>query len=111
MNRGKKKERQEQEREYGKLTSFKLLRCYEGRDVVFFSAEINGVTIYNMRVITNRNGEDFIAFPSVKGKNGSYFNEAYFAFSPEDTAKVIKAIEEALDAQDGDQDPDALPFS
>lgn len=111
MKRSKKEEPQAAPREYGKLTSFKLLRCYEGRDVVFFSAEINGVTIYNMRVITNKRGEDFIAFPSVKGKNGSYFNEAYFPFSPEDTEKVIKAIEEALDAEDGDQDPDALPFS
>ena len=94
MNRGKKKE--EQKREYGKMESFELLRCYEGRDTVFFSGVINGVTIYNMRVVTNKNGEDFIAFPSTKGKNGNYFNEAYFPFSPEDTEYIIKVLEEEL---------------
>ena len=96
MNRGKKQEAQAQQREYGKLDSFEILRAYEGRDVVFFSAVINGVTIYNMRVCTTRQGDDFIAFPSTKGKNGQYYNEAYFPFSPEDTERVIDAVAEIL---------------
>ena len=94
MNRGKKQEAPA--REFGKLESFEILRAYEGRDVVFFSAVINGVTIYNMRVCTTRQGDDFIAFPSSKGKNGQYYNEAYFAFSPEDTERVIDAVAEIL---------------
>lgn len=97
MNRGKKATKESAPaREYGTLTSFKVLRAYEGRDVVFFSAEINDVTIYNMRVCTARSGDDFIAFPSSKGKNGQYYNEAYFPFSPEDTEKVINAVAEVL---------------
>ena len=94
--RGKKQEQKAPERQYGKLESFEVLRAYEGRDVVFFSGVINGVTVYNMRICTNKDGEDFIAFPSSKGKNGQYYNEAYFAFSPEDTEHVIEVVEEVL---------------
>lgn len=96
MNRGKKQEEAKQERQYGKLESFEILRVFEGRDVVFFSARLNGVDVYNMRVCTSKSGDDFIAFPSVKGKNGQYFNEAYFPFSPEDQEKVIDAVAEKL---------------
>ena len=97
MQRTKKQQpAQEVKREYGKLESFDVLRAYEGRDVVFFTGVINGVTVYNMRVCTTKDGEDFIGFPSVKGKDGRYFNEAYFSFSPEDTALVIEAVEAKL---------------
>ena len=97
MNRGKKQEEKKAPaREYGKLESFEVLRAYEGRDVVFFSAKISGVDIYSMRICTNRNGDDFIAFPSSKGKNGQYYNECYFPFSPEDTEAVIDAVAETL---------------
>ena len=98
MNRGKKQETKKapEKREYDVLTTFEVIRAYEGRDVVFFSARVNGVSIYNMRICTNRNGEDFIAFPSSKGKNGQYYNECYFAFSPEDTELVIDAVAETL---------------
>ena len=85
------------EREYGTMTSFECLRAYEGRDVVFFTGKINGVTIYNMRICTSKDGEDFIGFPSSKGKDGRYFNEAYFALSPDDTAVIIECVEDWLE--------------
>ena len=94
-----KKQNQEAapERQYGEMTSFKCERAYEGRDVVFFTGVINGVTIYNMRVCTSKDGKDFIGFPSVKGKDGRYFNEAYFPLSPDDTAVIIECVEDWLE--------------
>lgn len=80
-------------REYAKIESFKLLNVNETRYNVFFSAVINGVTIYNMRVVTGKDETDFIAFPSSKDKNGKYWNHCYIAISPEDQASIIKDIE------------------
>ena len=96
MKRKNQQMQEEVKREYGKMESFKLLRVFEGRDTVFFSAIINGVTIYNMRVVTAKDGTDFIAFPSEKGKDDKYYNIAYFPFSPDDTAVVIAEIENKL---------------
>lgn len=98
MKRSNKQEPQaEVKREYGTMESFSVLRAYEGRDTVFFTGVLNGVTIYNMRVVTNRNGEDFVAFPSEKGKDGKYYNVAYFALSPDDTAVIIECVEDWLE--------------
>lgn len=92
-----KKQEAAPEREYELMESFECLRAYEGRDVVFFTGKINGVTIYNMRILTSREGEDFIGFPSSKGKDGKYYNEAYIALSPDDTAVIIECVENWLE--------------
>lgn len=89
----KRTKNQETAREYTKIESFKLLNVNETQYNVFFSAVINGVTIYNMRVVTGKDGTDFIAFPSSKDKNGKYWNHCYIAISPEDQESIIKDIE------------------
>lgn len=92
----KRTKNQETVREYTKIESFKLLNVNETQYNVFFSAVINGVTIYNMRVVTGKDGSDFIAFPSSKDKNGKYWDHCYIAISPEDQASIIKDIENYL---------------
>ena len=49
---------------------------------VLADVEINGITIYGMRVIEGKNG-DFLSFPQNKGKDG-------------DQADILKAIEDKL---------------
>ncbi len=78
----------------------KNVRVVEGKngDLVFFTLMLNGVTIYNCRVATGKNG-DFISFPQYKGSDGNYYNNVYVALSDEDSAKILEAIQTAIDAE------------
>lgn len=62
---------------------------------IMFDMVVNGVTIYgcNYKVLTRKdNGEEFakIGFPSRKGSDGKYYNQAYFKIT-DDLVKVIEA--------------------
>ena len=96
------KEQPTQEREYLEIRSHEVsnVRVIEGKngDVVFFTLKVNGLTIYNCRVATGKNG-DFISLPLYKGKNGTYYNVVYAAFSDEDSKKLLEEIQAAIDAE------------
>ena len=95
---GTKKETKE--KEYLKVESVDVgnVRLYEGQEAntVFFTLILNGVTIYNCKVVEGKNG-DFIAFPQLKANNGKYYNIAYAALSPEDEEKIRAMIQKRLD--------------
>jgi DNA-binding cell septation regulator SpoVG len=90
------------EREYLEIRSHEVsnVRVIEGKngDVVFFTLKVNGLTIYNCRVATGKNG-DFISLPQYKGKNGTYYNVVYAAFSDEDSKKILEEIQAAIDVE------------
>ena len=73
----------------------KVTRANQVNDTVFFDVVINGVTIYGCKVIEGKNG-DFISFPSHKGKDGKYYNHVWIKLSDEDTAAIVKQVEEML---------------
>ena len=73
----------------------KVTRANQVNDTVFFDMEVNGVTIYGCKVIEGKNG-DFISFPSHKGKDGKYYNHAWVKLSDDDTAAIVKQVEEML---------------
>jgi len=73
----------------------KVTRANQVNDAVFFDMEVNGVTIYGCKVIEGKNG-DFISFPSHKGKDGKYYNHAWVKLSDDDTAAIVKQVEEML---------------
>ncbi len=97
-----KKEGQAKERVNIEVREFEVknVRVVEGKngDLVFFTLTLNGVTIYNCRVATGKNG-DFISFPQYKGSDGNYYNNVYVALSDEDSAKILAAIQSAIDAE------------
>lgn len=75
----------------------KNVRVVEGKngDVVFFTLDINGLTIYNCRVATGKNG-DFISFPQYKDKNGKYWSYVYANLSPEDSNAILEEIQRQI---------------
>ena len=73
----------------------KVTRANQVENTVYFDVVINGVTIYGCKVIEGKNG-DFISFPSHKGKDGKYYNHAYVKLSDDDTAGIVKQVEEML---------------
>ena len=68
---------------------------FDNGDVVF-DVIINGVTIYNCRVVEGKNG-DFISFPARKGSDGNYYSHAYIKLTDEDTKKIVGLVEKALE--------------
>ena len=73
----------------------KVIRANQVGDAVFFDMEVNGVTIYGCKVIEGKNG-DFISFPSHKGKDDKYYNHVWVKLSDDDTAAIVKQVEEML---------------
>lgn len=67
-----------------------------GKDaIVVADVEINGITIYGMRVVESKNG-DFLSFPQTKGKDGKYYSICWAKLSEKDQADILKAIEDKL---------------
>ena len=73
----------------------KVTRANQVKDTVYFDVVINGVTIYGCKVVEGKNG-DFISFPSHKGKDDKYYNHVYIKLSDEQTADIVKQVEEML---------------
>lgn len=73
----------------------KVTRANQVKDTVYFDVVINGVTIYGCKVVEGKNG-DFISFPSHKGKDDKYYNHVYIKLSDEQTAGIVKQVEEML---------------
>ena len=72
-------------------------RTVEGKNgtVVFFTLELNGVTINNCRVAEGKNG-DFISLPQYRGNDGKYYSHVFFRFSKEDEAAILAVVEEEI---------------
>ena len=62
---------------------------------VLADVEINGITIYGMRVVEGKNG-DFLSFPQTKGKDGNYYSVCWAMLCENDLADILKAIEDKL---------------
>ena len=63
---------------------------------VVFDMTINGVSIYNCRVVEGKNG-DFVSFPARKGSDGNYYSHAYIKLTEDDTKKIVGLVEKALE--------------
>ena len=94
------KKEEQTEREYIEVRSceVKNVRVVESKkgDLVFFTLVLNGVTIYNCRVATGKNG-DFISVPQYKGANGTYYNNVYVSLSDEDSTRILEEIQKQID--------------
>lgn len=73
----------------------KVTRANQVGETVYFDVVINGVTIYGCKVVEGKNG-DFVSFPSHKGKDDKYYNYAYIKLTDEQTAGIVKQVEEML---------------
>lgn len=99
--KSKSKKQEQGEREYIEVREVEVKNVRvngKNGDLVFFTLVLNGVTIYNCRVATGKNG-DFISFPQYKGTNGTYYNNVYAALSEEDSAQILEMIQKELDPE------------
>lgn len=74
----------------------KVTRAKQFKDGgVVFDMVVNGVTIYGCRVIEGKNG-DFVSFPAYKGSDGKYYSHVWIKLSDDDTAAIVKQVENML---------------
>ena len=96
------KKAEQTERECIELRSaeVKNVRVVEAKngDLVFFTAVINGVVIYNCRVATGKNG-DFISYPQYKGSDGKWYNNVYVSLTEEDSNKILELVQAEIDKE------------
>ena len=100
--KAKKNTKETKEREYCEVRAFEVRNArvvtYNNKDVVFFTLMLNGIFINSCKVVEGKNG-DFISFPQYKGSNGQWYNTVFVSLADEDSAKIIAAVQEALDAE------------
>ena len=78
------------------LTSINVSRAYAfDNGGVVFDAELNGISIYGLRVVEGSKG-DFISFPARQGKDGKYYNHVWVKLTDEDTKEIISQVEKKL---------------
>ena len=59
---------------------------------IMFDMIVNGVTIYGAAVKKNKDGGMFVSLPSRKGKDGKYYNIAYFPMNDEKQQEIINKV-------------------
>ena len=83
---------------YHEVSSVRAIPVQGKEDLIFFSLNLNGVTINNCRVATGKNG-DFISFPQYKGKDGRYYNYVWVRLSEEDEKNILNEIQETINQE------------
>lgn len=88
------------EKEFMKVNDFAVdnTRLAGQKNTVYFTLTLNGVKIYNCRVVEYDKGDDFIGFPQQKGSNGEYYPVVTAYVSPEDTKKILEEVEKKLNS-------------
>lgn len=88
------------EKEFMKVDSFEVAnaRVSGQKNTVYFTLTLNGIRIYNCRVVEYDKGDDFIGFPQQKGSNGEYYPVVTAYVSPEDTKKILEEVEKKLNS-------------
>ena len=88
------------EKEFMTVSDFAVdnARMLGEKNTVWFTLTLNGVKIYNCRVVEYDKGDDFIGFPQQKGSNGVYYPVVTAYVSPEDTKKILEEVEKQLNS-------------
>lgn len=81
----------------GKVTSVSVANVRPTNYGVFFTLILNGVAINNCKVGISKDGEEFIALPSNKGKDGKFYSIVYFRFSNEDQNDILNMVADAME--------------
>lgn len=70
-----------------------VLRAKEIKGSYAFDMKVNGVTIYGCWLKETKSGENFVSFPSYKGKDDKWYSYAYFKVDEETQTNIEKQIE------------------
>lgn len=79
-------------------------RVLDGKYGTLFDMTVNHVKVYGCRVCETREGEAFVGFPQKKGKRDDrYWSIVYAPFTKEQTADILRKVEDKLEEQEGEE--------
>ena len=90
LNKNKKTETKETEQ-----TTY-TVEVTRAKDIIgsyAFDMKVNGVMIYGCWLKETKAGENFVSFPSYKGKDDKWYSYAYFKIDADTQADIEKQIE------------------
>ena len=96
MDISKLSRKEEKEKECIKVTTAHDSNVRMYNETIFFNLMLNGVQINGCTVARNKDGDNFISFPSEKGKNGKWYKIVYAVLSEEDQDNILMEIQKGL---------------
>jgi hypothetical protein len=73
-----------------------VTRAKQIKESYAFDMKVNGVMIYGCWLMESKDGNNFVSFPSYKGKDGKYYSHVYFKIDEKVQAEIEKQIESKL---------------
>ncbi len=81
-------------KKYIDLSDAEITNIRHGKYGTTFTIKKPGLQLFNMRLATNNSGGYFLAPPSVKGKNGEYYNQYAVYIEEKDSDRIIDMLVE-----------------
>lgn len=83
-----------------KIMGCEIVRAVNNDYGVFFDMKLNGIKINGCTLQQTKNeGNNFIAFPSRKGKDNKYYPVVSAYISDDDTQKIIEMIDAKINGK------------
>lgn len=59
---------------------------------IVFGVELEGISLYGLKLVETKDGERFISMAQTKGKNGKYYNNYFINLSDKQKEDIIKIV-------------------
>lgn len=59
---------------------------------IIFGVELEGISLYGLKLVETKNGERFISMAQTKGKDGKYYNNYFINLSDKQKEDIIKIV-------------------
>lgn len=59
---------------------------------IVFSIELEGISLYGLKLVETKDGKRFISMAQTKGRDGKYYNNYYINLSDERKEEIIKSV-------------------
>ena len=59
---------------------------------IVFGVELEGISLYGLKLVETKDGERFISMAQTKGKDGKYYNNYFINLSDKQKEDIIKIV-------------------
>lgn len=83
---------------YAKVDSARIKNARAlGTNTACFTLQLDGIALYNMRVVQRADGKFFIAPPQTKGKDGKWYNQYAVYLDEAGEQRIIELVLKELE--------------
>lgn len=59
---------------------------------IVFGVELEGISLYGLKLVETKDGERFISMAQTKGKDGKYYNNYFINLSDKQKEDIVKIV-------------------